>query len=212
MAEMQFKCKTCGTLLDGLVASATNGLVECPACFNVWTIPRKETSPAALSFLRMGEHDLDTGKFDDALSAYKKAAELDPKEPEAYFGIALAFFKIQYLKVEPTKEGEKLRLQPICHQVSRTKFTESKNYLNALKLASPEQRAEYEKKGKEIDYILSEFAQLEKSGVDYDCFLCVKVSGENGPTEDSKDADYIYNLLQAKGYKPFYSERDGCGL
>ena len=35
----------------------------------------------------MGEHDLDTCKFDEAYTAYKKAAELDPNEPEAYFGM-----------------------------------------------------------------------------------------------------------------------------
>ncbi len=203
MAEASFKCKTCGTLLDGLVASATNGVVECPACFNVWTIPRKEMSPAALSFLRMGEHDLDTGKFDDALSAYKKAAELDPKEPEAYFGMALASFRIQYLK-----DHIHNRMQPICHGAKGEPFIEDKNYMRALLNATSEQRAEYEKKGKEIDYILSEFSRLEKSGTDYDCFLCVKVSGENGKTEDSKDADYIYDLLKNKGYKPFYSERE----
>ncbi len=206
MAEM-FKCKTCDMPLEALAAKSKNGLVECPACSNVWTIPRKETSPAALSFLRMGEHDLDTGKFDDALEAYKKAAQLDPKEPEAHFGCALSLFRIQYLKVEPERKGDKPSLQPICHQVTRTKFTENKNYLRALELATSKQKEEYARRGKEIDYILSEFSRLEKSGVDYDCFLCVKVSGDNGKTEDSKDADYIYDLLKRKGYKPFYSER-----
>ena len=66
-----FTCKTCGALLTEFAAKSQNGLVACPYCYNVWTIPKKETSPAALSFLRMAEHDLDTGKFDDAFTAYK---------------------------------------------------------------------------------------------------------------------------------------------
>ena len=84
---MDFKCKTCEAQLTALAEEAQNGLVTCPYCKNVWTIPKKETSPAALSFLRMGEHDLDTCKFEDALSAYQKAAELDKEESEAYFGM-----------------------------------------------------------------------------------------------------------------------------
>ena len=203
--QQKFKCKTCGNPLDDLVAASLNGLVECPSCYNVWTIPKKETSPEALQFLRMGEHDLDTCKFDDAFTAYKKAAELDPKEPEAYFGMALAQFKVQYLKDHVNN-----RVQPICHDIGDKKFTECNSYLRALLNATAEQRAEYEKKGEEIDYILGEFYKLQQSGKRYDCFICVKVTDDNTKqtTEDSKDADYIYRLLQDKGYKPFYSERE----
>ena len=203
--QQKFKCKTCGQPLDELVTLSTNGLVECPSCFNVWTVPKKEASPEALQFLHMGEHDLDVGKFDDALVAYKKASELDPKEPEAYFGMALAEFKIRYLKDHVNN-----RLQPICYEVTEKKFTDSNGFLRALRYATAEQSAQYEKKGEEIDYILEEFYKLQQSGKRYDCFICVKVTDSDGKgaTEDSKDADYIYNLLQDKGYKPFYSERE----
>ena len=92
---IQWICPTCHHNVTDLVAGSKNGVVKCPYCINVWTVPKAETSPAALQFLRMGEHDLDTCKFDDALAAYKKASELDAKEPEAYFGMALANFKVQ---------------------------------------------------------------------------------------------------------------------
>ncbi len=50
---------------------------------------------------------------------------------------------------------------------------------------------------------------ISKIESDYDCFLCVKISdGNGGVTQDSIDAEYIYDLLQSEGYKPFYAERD----
>ena len=203
--QQNFKCKTCGRPLDALVAESTNGLVECPSCYNIWTIPRKETSPASLQFLRMGEHDLDVGKFDDALTAYSKAAQLDPKEPEAYFGMALAQFKVRYLYDHTNN-----RLQPICYEITDKKFSECETYLQAYANATPEQREEYVKKAMDIDYILNEFFKLQASGKRYDCFLCVKVSDPETKrlTEDSKDAEYIYHMLKEKGYKPFYSEME----
>ncbi len=201
---MDFKCKTCEAQLTALAEEAQNGLVTCPYCKNVWTVPKKETSPAALSFLRMGEHDLDTCKFEDALSAYQKAAELDPEEPEAYFGMALATYKVQYLKDEV---ADPPRLQPICHEISEKVFSTDKNYLKAIELATREQKRIYRERAMEIDEIRDRFEELKESGLDYDCFLCVKVTSEDGSnTQDSHEALRIYNYLKEKGYTPFYSE------
>ena len=202
MLNTHTKCKTCESLLDELVEKSTNGLVQCPYCSNIWTIPKKESSPGTVSFLRTGEHELDICKFDDAYSAYEKAAELDKDEPEAYLGMALAQFKVQYLKDEVNN-----CLQPICHEVTDKNISDDRNYLLACMKATAAQQEEYEKRAKDIDYIQGEFSKLEKAGLDYNCFICVKVTDENGNrTEDSKDADYIYHLLKDKGYKPFYSE------
>ena len=202
-----FKCKTCEQSLDEFVALSSNGLVECPYCYNIWTIPKKETNPAALSFLRIGEHNLDTCKFDEAYTAFKKAAELDSSEPEAYFGMALAEFKVQYLK---DISGEKPRLQPICHEISDKKFSDNPDYMRAYMKATDGQRKEYEKKAQEIDYALNEFYKLKQSGLDYDCFICVKVTDDDTKlrTPDYKDADDIYFSLRGSGYKPFFSERE----
>lgn len=200
--QQTFKCKTCGEPLVELALKSQNGLVECPNCYNVWTIPKKEITPEAAQFLHIAEHDLDTCRFDDAFAAFSKAAELDKEEPEAYFGMALANFKIQYLMDHVNN-----RLQPICHEITSKKFTDDFNYIKALANATSEQKVEYKKKGEEIDDILAKFKKLREDGVKYDCFICVKVSdGAGGNTEDSKDAEYIYRLLRDKGYRPFYSE------
>ena len=195
-------CKNCGAEL--FEQNAVDGVIECEYCFSRHTLPKKAASPAALEFMRMGEHDLDTGRFDDAYAAYEKAAEIDKEEPEACFGMALALFKVQYIKDEVNN-----RLQPICHELTEKRFQEDSRYLSALNLATEAQKKEYQKRAEEIDYIRNEFVELKNSGLDFDCFLCVKVTGADGEkTEDSKDADYIYDLLKDRGFKPFYSERN----
>lgn len=196
-------CKNCGAQLDA--GAASNGVIRCGYCRSVFTLPKKEASPAALQFLRIAEHDLDTGNFDGAYEGYKKAAELDSTEPEAYFGMALAEFKVQYLK-----DTVNNRLQPVCHEVTDKSFTENKNYKTALELATAAQRAQYERQGEDIDYIRGEFLRLKNSGVEYDCFICVKVTDDETKmrTSDYKDADDIYFELKGKGYKPFFSERE----
>lgn len=208
MSELTaLKCKTCENILD--LTTAIDGVVECPYCYNKWTVAKKEADPAVLQFLRMGEHGLDTAKFDDAFAAYSKAAELDGSEPEAYFGKALARFKVQYLKDEVNN-----RMQPICHAVTTDKFSDDTDYMRAYMKATTAQRAEYEKRAKDIDYIQSEFAKLEKSGADYDCFICVKVTDDDTKlrTSDYKTADDIYFALRGKNYKPFFSERELEGV
>lgn len=204
------KCKNCGADID--LSKAINGIVECDFCFSKFTLPKKDLSPAALSFLRQGEHNLDTCKFDDAYTAFSKAAEYDDREPEAYWGMALAEFKVQYIK-----DTVNNRLQPICHEFTDKQFAANKNYLFALKFATQKQKEEYEKKAQEIDYIRSKFLELKESGLDYDCFICVKVSRINSDqldnskknwTEDAYDADAIYDLLKRNGYTPFFSERE----
>ncbi len=204
MELTELLCKTCEARLDP--GRAQNNVIFCEHCGNAYILPRKETSPKALSFLRMGEHELDVCKFDDALNAYEKAAEADKTEPEAYFGMALSEFKVQYLKDET---ADPPHLQPICHEISEKRFTENKNFQRALSLASGAQKEAYEKKGDEIDRIRSEFLRLKESGLDYDCFLCVKVSSEDGgTTQDSHEALKLYHYLKERGYTPFYSEEE----
>lgn len=209
MAEVplqQLVCKNCGGKID---LRKEAGIAVCLHCGAVFTLPKREQQPAVVSYLRMGEHALDICDFEGAFSAYEKAERLDSTEPEAYFGKALSRFKVQYLA-----DVAKSRSQPICHEVSAKCFLEDGDYLMALSLATEEQKREYEEKGREIEAIRKEFYELEKSGLDYDCFLCAKVSSEDGKglTDDAIAANDLYYFLKDKGYKPFFSERELKGL
>ena len=197
------RCRNCGAELD--LQKAVNGVVQCMYCASKFTLPKEDITPAALKFLHDGESSLYVCRFDDAYSFYKKAAELSPREPEAYWGMAIAQFRVQYIKDEVND-----RLQPICHHLSTENIRDNANYKTALKLATAEQRAEYERQADEIDYIKDEFYKLKRTGKDYDCFICVKVTDDvtKQRTADYKLADDIYFDLKGKGYNPFFSERE----
>lgn len=183
---------------------AANGVVTCEFCHSVFTVA-KSKDETAISFIKIGEHDLDTCKFSDAFEAYNKASEIDNKESEAYFGMALATHKVQYIK-----DIVNNRLQPICHEINDRTFTENENYIKAIKYATNEQRNEYIRKGNEIDYISKEFESIKNKGINYDCFICVKVTDDKTKqrTSDYKIADDLYFHLRGKGYRPFFSERE----
>ena len=199
----RFTCKTCGADLGELAAKAENGVVKCVYCDSVWTIVKKTTDKTAADFIAMGEHELDVCRFEEAYMAFRRASELDPKEPQAFWGMALAEFKVQYVKDEVNNH-----LQPICHEIITKNFLENANYLKALELATPEQKEAYVFKGKEIETIKKEFIRLNNSGTEYDCFICVKVTEihTDKKTDDYERAREIYYYLKDKGYKPFFSE------
>ena len=202
MELQRYICKTCGQPID--LSEAAGGVLTCPSCGNTYTLPKEDANDETRAYLRAGEHDLDRNDFNGAYAAFDRARSVDPEEPEAYRGMALAESQVRYLK-----DTVNNRLQPVCFLHDDKKFTENENYKRALALATPEQRADYRKKAEEIDYIRKQFRALRESGTDYDCFLCVKVSDDNGEkTDDARAADEIYDLLKRRGYSPFFSERD----
>ena len=211
MSELQsFKCKNCGALFQA--ATNENGVLKCEYCDSIFTIPKKDSNNEVLQFLQIGEHNLDACHFDEAYTAFEKASQLNDKEPEAYWGMALAEFKVQYIK-----DAVNNRLQPICHEFNDKEFQANKNYLKALKCAGAEQKSEYFSKAQDIDYIREEFLKLQQSGLDYDCFICVKVSqtgveqadiSKKNWTNDAYNADSIYDLLKRHDFRPFFSERE----
>lgn len=197
----ELSCKTCGSLLD--LTTAADGVVKCKYCGNSYAVPKEDGKSEAFEMLQIASHELETCSFDRAYTAYAKAAEISPDEPEAYFGMALARFKVQYLN-----DAAKKHLQPICHEITDKKFTDDKNYLRALELATKSQYGVYMQRGAEIDAISAEFGRIANSGLKYDCFICVKVSDNGGNTKDSYEALKLYNHLKKRGYSPFYSEEE----
>ncbi|MDE7439507.1 MAG: leucine-rich repeat protein, partial [Clostridia bacterium] len=185
------------------IRKEVGGVIVCDYCYGKNTLV-KSTDINAVNFLAMGEHCLDNGKFDEAYSAFSKAASIDVNEPEAYFGMALAANKVRYIK-----DIKNNCLQPICYDATNKSFVSDKYYLQALSLAALEQKAEYERRAAEIDYIRTEFCKQKQAGIEYDCFICVKVTGDDGnKTIDSERANDLYFHLKDRGYKPFYSERE----
>ena len=205
MSEEQIsvlKCAGCTAPLDESIANT--GVYRCKFCGYTNILPKKEQSSEVIHYLRAGDEGLNDTDFERAYSAYEKAAELDPKESKAHFGMALAANKVKYIK-----DIVNDRWQAICCQVSEKKFSSDAHLAKAIKLATPEQKKEYAARASEVDYIREKFVELQKSGLIYDTFICVKVSDNNGGyTQDSVWAGKLYDNLRKAGLNPFYSERE----
>ena len=196
------ECAGCTAPLSEAIVET--GVYRCPFCGYVNILPKQEQSPEVTHYLYNGDAELKVYDFERAYNAYSKAAELDPDESKAYFGMALAANRIKYIK-----DIVNNRWQAICCEVSNKKFADDKNYLRALEHATDEQKEEYMARAEEIDYIRKSFSELEESGLDYDTFICVKVSdGEGKFTQDSVWAGKLYDNIAKSGAKPFYSERE----
>ena len=208
---IQLKCKSCQGDLDP--NTAVGGVIECKFCGNKFTLPKSESNNEILESLRDAERELDRGHFEEAFQTYQRVSQESENEPEAYFGMAIANAKVQYLNSlrEDEETGEpKKCLQPICYDIIDKKFTDDRNYKKALELATPDQKKVYIEKGKEIDDIRKKFNELKSSGVSYDCFICTKVSeidNKNRHTEDCYDAEQLYSSIKEAGYNPFFSEK-----
>ena len=196
-------CKACGgeTRVD---LDKVHGITHCEYCDTVITLPKSDCSPETIDLLRHGEMLLYTCEFDKAYNIFKRVTNKAANESEAYFGMALAAFRVQYLFDRVNR-----REQPICYDISEQLFSSDDNCKKAIALALGAQKAEYLRRAAEIDSIRSKFYLLKNSGEKYDCFICVKVSDETGRmTDDAATAMRLHRELEKRGYKPFYSEFD----
>lgn len=202
----QLKCKTCGEPLSMSVAQ--NGVIVCAICGYSTILPKEDSTDKVRELLSHGDSYLDTGKFDDAYTMFARASEEDSEEPEAYFGMALAEFRIQYVN-DLKDDGKSRRLQAIVHAISPDNFCDNLNYRKALNYATDAQRKEYERRAGEIDYIRDQFYKFKNAGLNYDCFLCLKVTDDvtKLKTPETRVAEEICTYLRRKGFKPFYSEQ-----
>ncbi|MDE7336946.1 MAG: toll/interleukin-1 receptor domain-containing protein, partial [Clostridia bacterium] len=216
-----FICEGCGAALDYTLYKG--GIIECKYCFRQNTVPKEDIDDDAKQLMFNGKFSLKARKFDDARLAFRELAEKNPEEAEAYWGMALAEFNVQYI-YDINKEGED-KLQVLCKEVDK-KFTDSDNYKKALKYASEEQKKVYKKKGEDIDTVREQFLHFkDEQNLEYDCFICVKVTEElldkegnkvlddkgkprTKKTYDSTMAAEVYSFLKEKGFKPFYSEKE----
>ena len=201
ISNNSIRCPYCNTPLD--IKNAKDGVLKCSCkdCHEAITLPKDNQTDDVKQLIENGKIKLNICHFKEALELFNAAIEKAPNEPEAYFNYALARYQIQYLR-----DIKNRKMQPICHVYRDKPFREDQSYKKALSLAADAQKEVYESKAKEIEKIQIEFAKLEKQKINYDCFICTKVTDDDKKTTDSQKAYDIYHMLQNKGFHPFYSE------
>ncbi|MDE7360524.1 MAG: toll/interleukin-1 receptor domain-containing protein [Oscillospiraceae bacterium] len=192
-----FKCKMCGGDLN--VAENTT-VCECEYCGTKQTVPSADNEKKVNLFNRANR--LRSGcEFDKAAGVYESIVAEFPEESEAYWGLCLCKYGIEY--VDDPATGKKI---PTCHRTSFDSIFDDNNFEMAQEYADYIARSVYRAEAKEIDRLQKEILEIAKNEEAFDVFICYKESDENGQrTVDSELAHDIYDVLTEKGYKVFYS-------
>ena len=191
------KCKMCGGTLE-VNENATTA--TCEYCGTEQTIPKVTDDVIGNLFNRANTLRLKS-EFDKAEEIYNKIIETDSTQAEAYWGIILCKYGIEY--VEDPKTFKRV---PTCHRTSFEAITADEDYKLALQYADISQKTIYEAEAKAIDEIQKGILAICQNEKPYDVFICYKETDESGKrTTDSVIANDIYHQLTQEGFKVFYA-------
>lgn len=191
------RCKMCGgdlTIVDN------SPVVECEYCGSRQTISTSESEKAANLFNRANRLRM-AGEFDKAASLYENLIVEFPEDAEAYWGLCLCNYGIEY--VDDPLTGNKI---PTCHRASFQKISQDENFNLAMEYSDVVAQKVYRDEARRIDGIMDDILAISKNEKPYDIFICYKETDEKGNrTIDSVLGQEIYDALTEKGYKVFFA-------
>lgn len=192
-----FKCKMCGGDLE--IAEGVT-IAECEYCGTKQTVPKAMDENLQNLFNRANTLRIKS-EFDKAEKLYEKIIQVDTTQSEAYWGLILCKYGIEYVDDPAT-----FKKIPTCHRASYDSIIADDDYKSAIENADLSQRAIYEEQAKEIDRIQKDILALAQKEETYDVFICYKETDADGRrTQDSVIANDIYYQLTQEGFKVFYA-------
>ena len=194
---MVFNCKMCGANLE-IVKNMR--ICKCSYCGSYQTIPDISTENRLNLFKKAHRLRFDC-EFDKAADAYREITDIFPEESEAYWGLCLCRYGIEY--VDDPKTGKKI---PTCHRTDFERIYNIPEYSKALEYADEIMYTIYNREAEKIDDIQQHIISVSAQEKPFDIFICYKETDENGKrTEDSFIAHDLYSALTREGYKVFYA-------
>ena len=191
------KCKMCG---GDLVIEPGTTVAECEYCGTKQTIPNQDDEKKLTLFARANRLRMGC-EFDKAAGIYESIVADFPQEAEAYWGLVLCKYGIEY--VDDPATGKKI---PTCHRSSFESIMEDSDFEQALENADVVARKVYRDEAKQIEEIRKGIIEVSGKEEPYDIFICYKETDENGQrTVDSVIAQDVYDALTEKGYRVFFS-------
>ncbi len=191
------KCKMCGGSLD---ISEGMTVCECEYCGTMQTIPQVDDEKKITLFTRANRLRA-ACEFDKAAGIYESIVSEFPEEAEAYWGLILCKFGIEY--VDDPATGKKI---PTCHRSSFESIMDDSDFEQCMENADPIARKVYREEAKTIDGIQKGILEISGKEEPYDIFICYKETDDNGErTVDSVMAQDIYDMLTENKYRVFFA-------
>lgn len=192
-----FKCKMCGGNIE-FNPGDTIGI--CDSCGSKQTLPNSYNDVINNLYNRANTLRIKSD-FDRAEEIYNKIISADNTQSEAYWGIILCKYGIEY--VEDPKTFNRI---PTCHRTSFDAITADEDFKLAIKYGDAEQRKLYIEEAKKIDAIQKNILKIVNNEKPFDVFLCYKeTDGLGKRTQDSVIANEIYHQLNQEGFKVFFA-------
>ena len=191
------KCKMCGGDLN-----ITEGIsvAECEYCGSMQTIPAADNEKKLALFTRASGL-LRRCEFDKAAGVYEAIVADFSEEAEAYWGLVLCKYGIEY--VDDPATGKKI---PTCHRSSFESVMEEPNFDLVMSYSDPVSRKVYREEAKAIEELRKVIIEVSGKEEPYDIFICYKETAFDGNrTLDSVLAQDIYDALTEKGYRVFFA-------
>ncbi|MBQ1685043.1 MAG: TIR domain-containing protein, partial [Clostridia bacterium] len=201
------KCKMCG---GDLLLTEGSTVAECEYCGSVQTVPTADNEKKLTLFARANRLRA-ANEFDKAAGVYESIVADFPEEAEAYWGLVLCKFGIEY--VDDPATGKKI---PTCHRSGFDSVMKDSDFEQACENADPTARRVYREEAKQIEEIRKRIIEVSGKEEPYDIFICYKETDAGGKrTVDSVIAQNVYDKLTESGYRVFFSRitlEDKLGL
>ena len=120
---MVLKCKMCGGDLE---VNLEDNIAECQYCGTKQTIPCVDTQKKVNMFNKANAYR-SKNEFDKAAVLYDSIVAEWPNEAEAYWGLCLCRYGIEY--VTDPKTGKRI---PTCHRTQYQSILDCQDYRTAL--------------------------------------------------------------------------------
>lgn len=191
------KCKMCG---GELIITEGSTVAECEYCGTRQTIPSMDNEKKLTLFARANRLRA-ACEFDKAAGVYETIVADFPEEAEAYWGLVLCRYGIEY--VDDPATGKKI---PTCHRSSFDSVMDDKDFELVMENSDAISRKVYREEAKQIEELRKSIIEVSGKEEPYDIFICYKETSEDGQrTIDSVLAQDIYDKLTDAGYRVFFS-------
>ena len=192
-----FKCKMCGGALE---IGENQSIATCEYCGTSQTLPKLDNEKKLALFSRANNLRIKS-EFDKAAGIYESIIAEFRDEAEAYWGLVLCKYGIEYVD---DGKGKKI---PTCHRTLPAAIMEDDDFQQACENADILAKNVYRDEAKAIDKIQKKILNIALNEEPYDIFICYKETDDitGARTEDSLIAQDIYTELIKDGYRVFFS-------